>query len=306
MNPTTAVTVEHVSKSYGDFRAVQDLSFEIYAGEIFALLGPNGSGKTTTIRMILDILKPDTGKIAVLGGPLTQATKDRIGYLPEERGLYRGVPVLEVMVYLGRLKGMTAADARARSLELLKRLDLDDSARKKVSELSKGMQQKVQFAVTVLHRPDLIIIDEPFSGLDPVNTLVVKELLRDFQQGGGAVVMSTHQMQQVEEQADRLLMISRGQQKLYGAVEDIRRQFAQHAIVVEGEGRWELLPGVQQVVPHENGRRAVLLQLAENATTDSVLAAIAADDAYRIERFERALPSLTDIFIQVAGGGRRE
>jgi ABC-2 type transport system ATP-binding protein len=306
MNSKTAVTVEHVSKSYGDFRAVQDLSFEIYGGEIFALLGPNGSGKTTTIRMILDILKPDTGRIAVLGGPLTQATKDRIGYLPEERGLYRNVPVLEVMVYLGRLKGMTAADARTRSLELLKRLDLEDSAHKKVSELSKGMQQKVQFAVTVLHRPELIIIDEPFSGLDPVNTLVVKELLRDYQQGGGAVVMSTHQMQQVEEQADRLLMISRGQQKLYGAVEAIRRQFAQHAIIVEGEGRWETLPGVREVVAHENGRRGVMLKLDENATTDRVLAAIAADDAFRIERFERALPSLTDIFIQVAGGDRRE
>ena len=306
MHTSTAVAVDHISKSYGDFRAVKDLSFEIYAGEIFALLGPNGSGKTTTIRMILDILKPDTGSIRVLGGPLTEATKDRIGYLPEERGLYRNVPVVEVMVYLGRLKGMRAADARQRSLELLKRLDLKDSARKNVSELSKGMQQKVQFAVTVLHHPDLIIVDEPFSGLDPVNTLVVKELLRDFQAGGGAVVMSTHQMQQVEEQADRLLMIDRGEQKLYGPVEEIRGQFAQHAIVVEGEGHWASLPGVARVAPHDNGRKATTLYLTPEATADSVLAAIAQADDMTIRRFELALPSLTDIFIQVAGGGSRE
>lgn len=299
---TTAISVDHVSKSYGQFRAVDDLSFDVHAGEIFALLGPNGSGKTTTIRMILDILKPDTGTIQVLGGPLTQATKDRIGYLPEERGLYRNVPVLEVMVYLGRLKGMTTADARTRSLELLKRLELDDSAEKKVSELSKGMQQKVQFAVTVLHRPALIIVDEPFSGLDPVNTLVVKDLLLDFQKGGGAIVMSTHQMHQVEELADRLLMISRGQQKLYGPVSDIRRQFAQHAIVVEGEGEWAHLPGVERVVAHDNGRQGAMLYLQPDATADSVLGAIARDETISIQRFELALPSLTDIFIQVAGG----
>jgi ABC-2 type transport system ATP-binding protein len=306
MSTSIAVAVDHISKSYGSFRAVHDLSFDIRAGEIFALLGPNGSGKTTTIRMILDILKPDTGSIRVLGGPLTEATKDRIGYLPEERGLYRNVPVLEVMIYLGRLKGLSAADARQRSLDLLKRLDLDESARKKVSELSKGMQQKVQFAVTVLHRPELIIIDEPFSGLDPVNTLAVKDLLRDFQTGGGAVVMSTHQMQQVEEQADRLLMISRGEQKLYGAVDDIRRQFAKHAIVVEGEGDWASLPGVAQVESHENGRKATTLYLTPEATADSVLEAIAHADDISIRRFELALPSLTDIFIQVAGGESRE
>src|SRR5450432_1857110 len=147
-----AIVVEHISKSYGDFRAVKDLTFEVFGGEIFAMLGPNGAGKSTTIRMILDILKPDTGSISVLGGPLTDATKDRIGYLPEER---------------------------KRSLDYLERLSLLDSAKKKVSELSKGMQQKVQFAVTVLHDPDLIIIDEPFSGLDPVNTLIIQDLLLD-------------------------------------------------------------------------------------------------------------------------------
>lgn len=302
MSADVAVAVAHISKSYGNFRAVHDLTFEIFRGEIFAMLGPNGSGKTTTIRMILDILKPDTGTIRVLGGPLTEAAKNRIGYLPEERGLYRSVPVLEMMVYLGTLKGMSSGDAKRRSMELLTQLQLDEFAKKKVSELSKGMQQKVQFAVTVLHSPDLIIVDEPFSGLDPVNTLVIKDLLLDFRKNGGAVVMSTHQMHQVEEMADRLLMISRGEQQLYGAVYEIRRQFAQHAIIVEGQGNWESLPGVERVDLHSNGRNEALLHLRPEATTDSVLAAIAQSPAMSIQRFELAVPSLNEIFIQVVEG----
>jgi len=164
------------------------------------------------------------------------------------------------------------------------------------------MQQKVQFAITVLHRPELIIVDEPFSGLDPVNTLVIKELLLDFRRNGGAIVMSTHQMQQVEELADRLLMISRGQQKLYGPVDQIRREFAQHAIIVEGEGRWDTLPGVAQVDMHENGKKEAVLYLSPDATPDSVLAAIATTKGMSIQRFELAVPSLNDIFIQVVEG----
>ena len=298
----TAIKVENVSKSYGNFRAVDGVSFEVFAGEIFAMLGPNGSGKTTTIRMILDILKPDTGRIAVLGGPFTDATKDRIGYLPEERGLYRGIPVLDVMVYLGELKGLPTAEARKRGLELLEQLGLAEHAKKKVSELSKGMQQKVQFAVTIMHNPDLIIIDEPFSGLDPVNTLIIKQLLREFRGRGGAIVMSTHQMQQIEELADRLMMINRGQQKLYGEVNEIRRQYASHAIIVEGQGNWRSLPGVVAVEAHANGRESTLLRLDEKVSTDSVLAAIATAPDMHISRFELAVPGLEEIFIRVVEG----
>lgn len=306
MGATAAIAAEHISKSYGSFRAVEDLTFEVYSGEIFALLGPNGSGKTTTIRMVLDILKPDTGRIGVLGGPLTEQTKNRIGYLPEERGLYRGVPVLDVMVYLGALKGMPAGEARRRSLALLEQLELGEYAHKKVSELSKGMQQKVQFAVTVLHQPDLIIIDEPFSGLDPVNALVVKRLLMDMRGAGTAVVMSTHQMQQVEEMADRLLMIDQGRQRLYGQVDAVREQYAAHAIIVEGQGDWASLPGVTSVEPvratNGDGGGRMLLHLDAHATTDSVLAAIATAGDMSIRRFEQAVPSLNDIFIQVVEG----
>lgn len=295
-----AISVQGISKSYGAFRAVSDLSFDVNYGEVFALLGPNGAGKSTTIRMILDIIKPDAGQIAVFGAPLTEAAKDRIGYLPEERGLYRGVKVIDMMVYLGTLKGMSQADAKTRAMELLTKLELGDVVKKKVSELSKGMQQKVQFAVTILHRPSLIIVDEPFSGLDPVNRLVVKDLLLEFSREGGAVVMSTHQMNQVEEMADRLLMISKGERKLYGALSDIRNQFALHAIEVEGRGDWSSLPGVARV--EQNGRASVMLHLTPEASLNSVLAAIAADPHVEVERFERAIPSLDEIFIQVVGG----
>ncbi|NWF69263.1 MAG: ATP-binding cassette domain-containing protein [Chloroflexi bacterium] len=296
---TTAIQVENISKRYGDFQAVQALSFEVFQGELFAVLGPNGSGKTTTMRMILDILKPDSGRIAVLGGPLTEATKDRIGYLPEERGLYRNARVLEMMVYLAQLKGLSGAEAKKRSLALLERLQLAEHAKKKVSELSKGMQQKVQFAVTVLHNPQLIIIDEPFSGLDPVNSLVLKDLLLELRQQGVAIVMSTHQMYQVEEMADRLLMIHKGQLQLYGKVDEIRNRYAVHALVVEGQGDWSKLPGVARVENSENGRSAAMLYLSKEATADSVLAAIAAAPDIRIQRFELAVPGLNDIFIRV-------
>lgn len=302
MNSSAAISVTEISKSYGSFRAVDNLTFEVRRGEIFAMLGPNGAGKSTTMRMILDILKPDVGQILVLGAPITESTKDRIGYLPEERGLYRNVKVLEMMVYLGTLKGLSSPEANRRSLALLDRLGMSDQAKKKVSELSKGMQQKIQFAVTVLHEPDLIIIDEPFSGLDPVNSLVLKDLLFDFKKRGGTVVMSTHQMSQVEEMCDRLLMISHGQQKLYGAVEDIRKQYALHAVIVEGQGNWAALPGVDSIETIQNGRKAALLHLAPQTTTDSVLSAIASTPDMHVERFEMAVPSLNDIFIRVVEG----
>lgn len=301
MSANTTISVQRVAKSYGSFRAVDDLSFDVYGGEIFAMLGPNGSGKTTTIRMILDILKPDTGAISILGSAINDSIKDRIGYLPEERGLYRSVKVLEMMVYLGVLKGMSRHDANRRSLELLNRLELAEHAKSKVSELSKGMQQKVQFAVTVLHHPSLIIVDEPFSGLDPVNTLVVKDLLMEFRKDGGTIVMSTHQMWQVEEMSDRLLMIDKGRQRLYGQVDDIRQQYALHAIVVEGQGDWASLPGVDHI--EHNGREGTTLYLKPEATSESVLAAIATTSGMRIERFELAVPSLNDIFIRVVEDG---
>lgn len=303
MGRDTAVAVNHVTKSYGNFRAVDDVTFEVYGGEIFAMLGPNGAGKSTIIRMILDIMKPDKGTIHVFGGSITDQKKDRIGYLPEERGLYRNAKVIDVMTYLGTLKGLSGSEAKRRSMELLEKLELAENANQKVSEYSKGMQQKVQFAVTVMHDPDLIVVDEPFSGLDPVNTLVIKDLLLEMRNKGTAIIMSTHQMHQVEEMADRLLMINRGKQALYGSVDEVRRRYALHAVIVQGEGDWKSLPGVVQVETGRNGidKNSVLLHLEPDTTPNDLLAAIAASPTTQIHHFELAVPSLNDIFIQVVG-----
>ncbi|MGJ3238414.1 MAG: ABC transporter ATP-binding protein [Anaerolineae bacterium] len=301
MQTTSTIQVENISKWYGDFQAVKDLSFDVQPGEIFAVLGPNGAGKSTSIRMILDIIKPDQGKITVLGTSMDDSIKKRIGYLPEERGLYKSVKVIEMMAYLGRLKGLSARDAKSRAMALLEQLELAENAHSKVEELSKGMQQKVQFAVTVIHQPELIIVDEPFSGLDPVNRLVIKGLLEDLREQGTAIVMSTHQMNQIEEMADRMLMISRGERKLYGAVEDIRNQYAQHAIIVQGQGDWQSLAGVAGVEAINGRSGAMLLHLEQESTLDMILATIAQTPDVVIERFERAIPTLDEIFIRVAG-----
>lgn len=294
------IAVSNITKSYGKHMAVNDLSFEVCQGEIFAFLGPNGAGKTTTMRMILDILKPDSGTIAVWGSPLTEAAKDRIGYMPEERGLYRNVQLLDLLAYLGTLKGMSTSDAKKRAVELLGRVDLGGYLKSKVSELSRGMQQKLQFITTILHNPELIIIDEPFSGLDPVNTQVIKDLIFELSNNGTTVVMSTHLMHQVEEMGDRLLMINAGQRVLYGPVEEVRGRFAANAVVVQGEGDWAAINGVESVAADETGR-VFTLSLADGVTADDVMQALAVSPDHHVRSFTLAVPSLNDIFIQVAG-----
>ncbi|MBI5931124.1 MAG: ATP-binding cassette domain-containing protein [Chloroflexi bacterium] len=296
-----AIFVQDITKRYGDFTAVDHVHFEVKRGEIFSLLGPNGAGKTTIIRMILDILRPDDGQIQVLGGVLTDATKDRVGYLPEERGLYKNVKVLEMLVYLGQLKGMSAHDARLRAVDLLEHLGLSDNVKSKISQLSKGMQQKVQFIATILHKPELLIIDEPFSGLDPVNTQLIQDLLYEMKAEGVTIVMSTHQMHQVEEMADRLLMINKGQRVLYGPVKEVRQTYAQNAVIVEGEGNWATVPGVKEVQAGRNGHEAKLM-LAPGFKPDDVMQILASRQDYAVRRFELAVPSLNEIFIQVVGG----
>lgn len=295
------ISVENISKRFGTLEAVKNLSFRTEEGEILAILGPNGSGKTTTMRMILDIIKPDAGKIAVFGGKISEAFKRKIGYLPEERGLYSRERTIDVMVYFASLKGMPSAEARQRAKILLEHLDLAEHVDTKIGELSKGMQQKVQFAVTVLHRPKLIIIDEPFSGLDPINTQLVKELLLTLRQEGVAILMSTHMMHSVEEMADRLLMLHQGQRVLYGQVNEIRQRSAPHAIRVRGEGDWTALNGVVRVHgPARDG--SYELHLHEELSVDEALARIARAENIQLNSFERAIPSLSDIFIGVVEG----
>ncbi len=297
------LVVEHIDKYYGDHHAVDDLSFEIEQGEIFAILGPNGAGKTTTIRIILDIIKPDKGRVLLFGEPFTEATKERIGYLPEERGLYKNAPLIPLLRYLGQLKGLSAKQAEQQAYYWLERVGLAEHAKSKVSALSRGMAQKVQFVATILHRPEFIIIDEPFSGLDPVNTQLIKDILFELRQNGTTIMMSTHQMHQVETMADRMLMISRGQRMLYGNVDDVRRQYAKNAVIVEGTGDWEKLQGVAHVEIKDN--REVMLHLQPDCSPSQIMAALATNPDYVVQRYELAIPGLDEIFIQVVQNGHQ-
>jgi ABC-2 type transport system ATP-binding protein len=219
------VSVAGVCKRFADVQAVADVSFDVYPGEIFGLLGPNGAGKTTTIRMVLDIFRPDCGHIEVFGGKLDEAKKNRIGYLPEERGLYRDLKLEPVLVYLSVLKGLDQATARQRLAEWLRRLELYEFRHKKVQDLSRGMQQKAQLIVTLVHEPDLIVVDEPFSGLDPVNVRLVMTIMEEQARAGRTIIMSTHQMHQVEALCNRIVLINQGRSVLYGEVDRIKREF---------------------------------------------------------------------------------
>lgn len=300
MNGVT-VTVSGLAKAFGQTQAVRDVSFEVHRGEIFGLLGPNGAGKTTTIRMILDIYKPDRGEINVLGGPMTEAKKERIGYLPEERGLYKDSRVEECVLYLAELKGLSRQEARRRADVYFERLGLAADKRKKVSEFSKGMQQKVQIIATLIHAPELIIIDEPFSGLDPVNTRLVQDLLLEEHRKGTTIIMSTHQMHQVEEMCDRIVLIDKGASVLYGSVDEIRRQHADNAVRVTVHGELPHIPGVLETSRKGNTHT---LSLPSDMDTQALLAQLAATPGLKVEAFELALPTMDDIFVRVVSGRR--
>jgi ABC-2 type transport system ATP-binding protein len=294
------VEADHLAKRFGDTQAVADVSFDIEPGEIFGLLGPNGAGKTTTIRMLMDIFEPDAGSVRVFGGKLDQARKRRIGYMPEERGLYKDQKLEPTLVYLATLKGLDEKTARTRLDQWLARLDLREHRSKKVQELSRGMQQKAQLVATFLHEPDLIVIDEPFSGLDPVNTRLVKQILQEQRQAGKAILMSTHQMHHLEALCDRIVLIDEGRTVLYGEVAEIRRNFTGNAIVVEGHGDFSHIPGVLES-RNQNGTWHLALKVGTDP--QAVLRTLAAQVDSRIDRFELAAPSLEDIFISVVQNG---
>jgi ABC-2 type transport system ATP-binding protein len=297
------VRVSHVAKSFGTTHAVVDVSFDVERGEIFGLLGPNGAGKTTTIRMMLDIFKPDRGTVSILNGPMTEEKKNRIGYMPEERGLYQDIPLERCLLYLASLKGLSTAQARTRLGTLLERFELAAHRGKKVKELSKGMQQKAQIINTILHQPELVIIDEPFTALDPINTQLVKDVMRELREQGATILMSTHQMRQVEELCDRILLIDDGQDVLYGELDKIRRHAAQssHAVLVRTASELPAVAGVVRVSPHND---AVKLTLAQDTTPQDVLRSLMAQGAV-LEKFEIAIPTLDEIFIRVVKEGPR-
>lgn len=295
-NSAYALEVRDISKTYASVEAVDGLSFEVKPGEIFGLLGPNGAGKTTSIRMILDIIKPDSGKVSVLGGAMTEEKKSRIGYLPEERGLYEDMTLLDTLVFLGQLKGLSRQTARSRAEAYLKEVQLWDAHERKIEALSRGMSQKAQFVAASMHEPDLIIIDEPFSGLDPVNTRIIKKLLQRMRERGAAIIMSTHQMHQVEELCERILLIDHGKRVLYGSLDEIRLQFAGNAVEADLRGEVSEVPGVERVV-RRNGSYRLLLK--EDVQPEQILKDLVNMPEVTVERFERVHTSLDEIFVRV-------
>ena len=292
---TVVTEVNNVVKSYGDKRVVNEVSFSLAQGEIFGLIGPNGAGKTTTIRMMMDIIKPDSGDIHILEKRISEDTKNRIGYLPEERGLYKKLTILKTLTYLSALKNSDVENSRIE--ELLKRVGLLSHKEKKIEELSRGMGQLIQFLTTIIHNPQLIILDEPFAGLDPVNTELLKEIILELRSQNKAIILSTHRMNEVEELCDRILMINRGRSVLYGKLADIKKKYRNNSILVDFEGEINKLDGV--ISSQKKGKYTELF-LDAKTTPQNVLQQMIRQ-GISINHFEVATPSLRQIFLQVAG-----
>jgi len=291
--------LEHVSKRYGDHLAVDDLSFAVPRGSVFGLLGPNGAGKSTTIRMIMRVITQDSGSILLDGREVDDDRRRLIGYLPEERGLYRKMKVLEHLVFLGTLRGLRPAEAKRRGGAWLERFKLGDWATHKVEDLSKGMQQKVQFIGTILHRPQLVILDEPFSGLDPINARELKDLLLAMSVEGVTVVLSTHVLPQVDELCSHICLINRARPILVGALAEIRERFGGNAWTVRSDLDQDglaALPGVTAVSPLKNDS---LLELADGASPRELIHALV--ERGELESFTRFVPDLENIFLRAVG-----
>ncbi len=291
---TDAIVLRGVTKTFGPKVAVSDLDLVVPRGSLYGFIGPNGAGKTTTIRMVMSILFPDSGEVEVLGLPSALDAKDRIGYLPEERGLYRKMTVRRVLTYYSALKGMGRREAGKACDEWLERLDLADWGDKKVETLSKGMSQKVQFIATVMTRPELVILDEPFSGLDPVNMEVLRSVILELASGGATVIFSTHDMAKAEEMCDFVCMIFRGRKVLDGTLDEIKGRYGADTIRLRAEGSLDGIEGVDRVrdlgqikeVRYSGDSQHLLEELLRRG---------------RVEHFELTRPSLHDIFIRIAG-----
>ena len=298
MSNKNLVVVQKIRKAFGKNVAVHDVSFRVRGGEVFALLGPNGAGKTTTIRMILDIFKPDAGLIEVFDEPMKPSSADRIGYMPEERGLYPEMRVLDCLVHLGSLKGVPRREAKVQAQVFLARLELADQQRTKIKDLSRGMTQKVQVIAAVLHNPDLLIIDEPFANLDPVNAQLVRDIFLEFRNKGKAVIMTSHQMALVETMCDRLAMIHHGRVVLNGTVTEVRRKFARNMLHISGSGElYKSLPGVLHI--DQRTTSDWFLTLAADAQPQAILRTLTSNGRFTLDRFEVAMPTLDEIFVQV-------
>jgi ABC-2 type transport system ATP-binding protein len=292
--------VEGLTKVYGERKVVNDLSFDVKRGEMFGFLGPNGSGKTTTIRMALDIIRPEDGSASILGSPPDRSVLKRVGYLPEERGLPRKLKVLDAIRYLGRLKGLTFTEAEERGTELLRRVDLYQHRSKKAGELSRGMAQLLQFVTALIQDPEFIVLDEPFSGLDPLNVELMKEMLSERQRAGATIMFSTHIMSDVEELCDRVALIADGRLLLFGNLAEIKRQRGANSVQVQARRMPDDLADGRTEVP----RSGVVEYAIEGGRTPETILRSYLDAGIEVERFELALPSLNDIFIEEVSRAR--
>lgn len=301
------ITAEHITKRFAAHTALDDVSVEIPRGAVYGLLGPNGAGKTTLIRTINRITLPDSGRILFDGKPITQQDIFRIGYLPEERGLYRKMKVGEQALFLARLKGLSRYEALVRLKEWFKRLEIEDWWNKKVEDLSKGMAQKIQFVVTVLHRPELLIFDEPFSGFDPINANLLKEEILRLRNEGATVIFSTHNMSSVEEICDHITLINKSRNILSGKVEDIRRAHGANTFSVQykgdGQALTERLQDVCKVLNNEErttGYSTLKIHIERNEDVRSIVSLI--NDSVDMRQFTETMPSMNDIFISAVNG----
>ncbi len=298
------LAVSHLRKEFSTVVAIDDLSLKVGRGEILGLLGPNGAGKTTTIRTILNMIKPDGGEILFDGREFSESVQNSIGYLPEERGLYRKNKLLNTIVYFASLKGLDPAESKRRAYDWLKRFDLLTHYQQKVEALSKGNQQKIQFVISILHDPQLVILDEPFSGLDPLNQILLKDILMELKERGKAIVFSTHQMDQAEKLCDAICLINRGRVVLEGGLDDVKSRFGKNTVHVEFEGDGGFLSSLPSVHNAHLFQNYAELVLAATASPSNFLREIAGK--LDIRKFEISRPSLNAIFLDVVGKDRRE
>ncbi len=298
-----AVEIHDIVKRYGDYAAVDHVSLNVPAGTIYGFLGPNGAGKTSTIRMMMRILLPDEGTIRILGEDLSAVNLDRTGYLPEERGLYKKMRLLDQLVFFGEIRGLPRKEARNRAGAWLERMSLADRAMRPIEDLSKGMQQKVQFIATILHEPELLILDEPFSGLDPVNANVLKDIILEYHRKGHTIIFSTHQMDTVEKLCDHICLINKGRVLLEGTLGSVKSRYGKNGVSLSFTGDGTYLHTLPEVASFQDNGNEVFLRLKDGVDPGRVLDAARA--RLSVTRFELAEPSVYDIFIEQVSGDAR-
>jgi ABC-2 type transport system ATP-binding protein len=295
-----ALEVQHLSKSFDSLKAVNDVSFSVPEGSVFGLIGRNGAGKTTTIRMMMNIYLPDSGEVFLRGSKIDQTFKDKVGYLPEERGLYKKMKIMETLLFFAELKDKTGREVENKANEYLKRFELWDRKNSKIEDLSKGNQQKVQFIATVLHDPDFIILDEPFSGLDPINTNLLKEIILDLKKQGKVIIFSTHLMDFAERMCDHIAMIDEGKIILDGNLEELKKSFGQRNVTVTHSGDISFIKSYPIVEKFESYGNVSSIRVKDPANIQELLK-ILVEKKINIKKFDAEDISLHQIFVEVAG-----